>query len=131
MIDESNPIGMLLRRFDQPLELVLEVRLLPERGRAAGFAGNTGFRGVRNFAESEDIARLFADVRHPSRSPEPVAVLDSEAIVLPLLLAHMVAPEAAVERDCCMESTCGGGSSLSKGRSSPCPGCRTCGPRWR
>ena len=27
--------------------------------------------------------RLFADVRHPSRSPEPVAIVSSEAIVLP------------------------------------------------
>jgi nitric oxide reductase NorD protein len=36
--------------------------------------------------------RLFADVRHPSRSPEPVAVISGDAIVLPREIA--VSPEA-------------------------------------
>jgi chitin disaccharide deacetylase len=60
----DEPLGAIIRRggaVTHAVAISLLGHAMAQRGRAAGFAGNTGFRGVRNFSESEDVRRLFAD----------------------------------------------------------------------
>ena len=66
----DEPIGAILRRrvaVPQAIIISLLARGFARQGRAAGFAGNTGFRGVRTFAET-DAAPLF---RAALAAPEP------------------------------------------------------------
>lgn len=67
----DEPLGAIASRgiaVTNAVVIALLGRVLARRGRAMGYAGNTGFRGVRSFSAAEDVTRLFAAAL---RDPQP------------------------------------------------------------